>query len=79
MTATPTADEFAALLRQAGLTLPADQQARLIGVFGAMRAMQDGIRQPAAGETLAPADVETAAAEPATTFAPTTFTAEPGR
>lgn len=56
----PTPSEFAVLLRQAGLTLPPDQVARLHGVFGALAAMQARIRTPAGPET--------ACAEPMTTF-----------
>lgn len=56
----PTEAEFAALLRQAGLTLPVEQRHRLHAVFGAVQTMQARIR--------APAGIETACAEPATTF-----------
>jgi hypothetical protein len=66
MTQSVAEAEFAALLRQAGLTLPAGQQERLRAVFGAVQAMQARIR--------APATTATACAEPATTFS-----AEPGR
>lgn len=61
-----TEAEFAALLRRAGLATTPEQRAGLHAVWGAVEAMLERIRAPAAGT--APGSAEAASAESAVVF-----------
>lgn len=61
-----TAEDFAALVAKAGLTLTAAQLAPIHAVWGAMEAMQAAVRTPPPG--IAPLSAGAAAVEPAVTF-----------